>query len=237
MLKKDTDFIHDRNTTFRKYVREVVFGMQDGMVSTLGAITGIAVGSENHFVVVLAGLVVIAVESISMAMGSYTSTLSEKHITERMLSEEKSEIHDFPDTEKKELETMFVQDGWPKEMAGNMAKVASQDKDLMLQEMAYRELKISSDNSSRPIINGLFMFGSYIIGGIIPLSPYFFASIQVSMPVSIGVTLVGLFVLGAYIAWYARAGWFRGGVRIFLLGAAALLAGYLVGELTPVWIG
>lgn len=238
MNKRKTKFIHHQKGSVQAYIREVVFGAQDGMVSTLGAITGVAVGSQNHFVVVLAGLVVIAVESISMAMGSYTSSLSEKNIRRRMVreAEQESERESKAD-ERKQLEEMFARDGWPEELRTKMAETAATDQKLWLREMTYRHLGLSPESSSRPVINGVFMFFAYIVGGLIPLFPYFFASISVSIPVSIGVTLAGLFILGALIGRYSRSGWVRGGTRIFLLGGTALLAGYAMGELTPLLLG
>ena len=69
-------FIHHGNMAFISHVREIIFGMQDGMVSTLGALTGIAVGTNDYFTVILSGVVIIAVESISMSIGSFTSSAS-----------------------------------------------------------------------------------------------------------------------------------------------------------------
>ena len=62
------DFIHHKKSNFASVLKEIVFGVEDGMVSTLGSITGIAVGSGNHSTVLLAGSVIIAVESISMGI-------------------------------------------------------------------------------------------------------------------------------------------------------------------------
>lgn len=73
-------------------IRELVFGAQDGMVSTLGALTGIAIGSGNHFFVILSGLVVVAVEATSMGIGSYLSTKSVAEIAKRRFKAERSEI-------------------------------------------------------------------------------------------------------------------------------------------------
>ena len=55
-------------------IREIVFGLEDSLVSTLGAVTGIAAGTDSSYIVMLSGLVLIAVESVSMAAGSYLSS-------------------------------------------------------------------------------------------------------------------------------------------------------------------
>ena len=96
-IEYNPDYIHHIKNGSIATFREMIFGIEDGMVSTLGAITGIAAASENYFMVILAGLVIISVESISMAVGSYLSSKSAKSIEERMIREEKTELKKFPD--------------------------------------------------------------------------------------------------------------------------------------------
>jgi len=212
-----------------EYVREVVFGMQDGMVSTLGAITGIAVGSNDHFVVLLSGIAIIAVESISMGIGSYTSRLSEERIDQWRLAEEKGEIKNSLPDEEAELHDMYTSDGWPAHLATEMVKTASSDPQLMLKEMAYRELHIPPHRHVCPMRNGVYMFFAYIAGGLIPLLPYFFFGVGPAVPLSIAATLVGLFFLGATVATYARQKPAKAGVHLLALGSVALLVGMAVG--------
>lgn len=223
-------FIHHQRPGLRKNFREIVFGMQDGMVSTLGAVTGIAVGTNDQFVVLLAGVIVIVVESISMSIGSFTSSASERDVQRRMLYEENIEIQTSPEEEKKELRTMFIDDGWPDTMADAMTETASRNKDLMLREMAYRELSIFPDGTIAPLRNGLFMLGAYIAGGAIPLIPYFLLLPLDALPYSIGTTLAGLFALGAFTALFTRAYWVKAGFSMLGLGSIALVAGYAIGK-------
>ena len=78
------DFIHHRSPAYL-YSREIVFGAQDGMVSVIGALTGIAVGTNNLFVVFLSGIAMISIGAISMAIGTFTSSGTEKKMQKRML--------------------------------------------------------------------------------------------------------------------------------------------------------
>lgn len=226
-----TIYNHSRNTAIGSTIREVVFGMEDGMVSTLGAITGIAIGSQDHFTIILSGIIIIAVESISMGIGSYLSNLSEQEVNQRRIQEEKEEIKHHLGSEKKELLDMFIRDGWPNELADQMAEVASKDPKLMLNEMVHRELLIAEGSSQGALKNGAFMFISYIVGGLIPLSAYFLVPIKTAMPISICITLIGLFGLGAYTTKYSKVSWLKAGGRVLLLGVIALVAGYFIGNL------
>jgi len=230
VVLKNKNYIHHQIPGLATTIRQVVFGMEDGMVSTMGAITGIAVGSGDHFVVVLAGVVIIAVESISMGIGSYLSSKSEREVDERMIEEERQEIREYPVEEKKEMVGFFIRDGWPKKIAIQMAEYAAKDKKLMLKEMAYRELNVSMSKLGDPIKNGFFMWGSYIIGGIIPLFPYFFIeSVSSVVPVSVFITLIGLFFLGVATTRFSNRTWWRAGLEMFILAGLAALVGYLVG--------
>ncbi len=225
------DFIHHRKNVDTSLVREVVFGMEDGMVSTLGAITGIAAAANNHYLVVLAGLVVISVESISMAVGSYLSNKSEKEIEERKLFEEKFELKAYPEEEKKELIGMYMKDGWPQALAHQMGEVASQNKKLFLREMSVRELNILPENIGNPLKNGMFMGISYIIGGSIPLLPYILISqIPMAITLSIPITLFGLFCLGVGTSHFSKRSWWKAGMEMLVLAALAALVGYGVGQ-------
>ena len=231
------NYIHHQDSKIAGTIRELVFGMEDGMVSTLGAITGIAAATQDYFLVLLAGCVVVSVESISMAVGSYLSTKSEKSIDERKLEEEREELKKFPAEEKAELIDMYVKDGWTKDLAIEMAEEASQNHELFLQEMAYRELKVFPDNMQQPFKNGLVMGVSYIFGGIIPLAPYFFFDIGGAITVSIIITLIGLFSLGAFVATYSKRSWIHAGIEMATLAGVAALVGYGVGQLIERFIG
>ena len=232
----NTEYIHHRNPGIGARVREFVFGIEDGMVSTLGAVTGIAAATQDHFTVVLAGVVVVAVESISMAAGSYLSSKTERSIDERKLHEESLEIADFPEEEKQELIGMYAADGWPKELAASMAEAASRDKKLFLQEMAYRELKIIPENLAEPFKNGVIMGVSYILGGLIPLLPFFFLSISSAIMFSIATTMAGLFAVGVVTTKYSHRAWWRAGLEMLVLASASALVGYVAGQVAEDWL-
>ncbi len=216
-------------------IREIVFGMEDGMVSTLGSITGIAAATRDPFTTVLAGLVIISVESISMGVGSYLSNKSEREIDERKIFEEKEEIAHHPEEEREELRDMYVKDGWPKDLAEKMADVARDNPDIMLKEMSYRELEVIPDGLGNPIRNGIAMLISYIIGGAVPLTPYLILSIEIAIPVSIGITLVGLFMLGVVTTRFTKRKWWKAGLEMLALASGAAIIGYLVGQAVDTW--
>jgi VIT1/CCC1 family predicted Fe2+/Mn2+ transporter len=229
-------FIHHQTAAYL-YGREIVFGMQDGMVSALSAITGIAVGSGNdHFIVLLSGLAIISAGAISMAIGTFTSLSSQKKMEKQMLREELSEIRNNLAEEKKELEQKYVRDGWKTGLACQMASAAGSDEKLILKEMAYRELKIDPNANQNVIINSIAMFFAWLIGGIFPLAPYFFLPVESGIVFSICFTLFGLFFLGVATSIYTKENWLRAGLKIFILAGLSIIVCYTLGHLADMLI-
>jgi len=225
------DYIHHQKSHLIDVLREVVFGMEDGMVSTLGSITGIAIGSNNHTTVILAGVVIISVESISMGIGSYLSNSSQEEMEQRKILEEKEELQKFPAEEKEELYQIYLQDGWSKDLAVQMSEEAAKNEKLMLKEMTMHELQILDDKQSISIKGGLFMFLAYVIGGMIPLFAYLFWPIEKALPISIIITLLGLFALGIGTTKFTKQPKIKSGLKILITGGIALMVGLLSGIL------
>ncbi len=229
--KINKNYIHDQESSMVDVFKEVIFGMEDGMVSTLGSITGIAIGSNSHAMVILAGVVIISVESISMGIGSYLSNSSQEEIEKRKIEEEKEELEKFPQEEKEELYQIYLEDGWSKDTATLMSEEASKDEKLMLKEMIVHELKIPIDKKSISIKGGIYMFFAYIIGGIIPLFAYLFLPIKTAIPLSILMTLVGLIILGMSTTKFTKQPLIKSSLKIFFMGSIALIVGLVAGVL------
>lgn len=231
--KKNKTYPHHGQAQTLEVFKEVFFGIEDGMVSTLGSITGIAIGSNNKEIVILAGVVIIAVESISMGIGSYLSNYSQGEIEEEEKKEEREELRKFPEEEKEELYKSYLKTGWSNSLAEQMTEEASKNKELMLKEIITHELKIPDKQESSPILGGVSMFLSYILGGIIPLFSYTLLPIENAIPVSIVTTLLGLFLLGAGTAKFTKQPILKSSLRVLIIGGIALVIGLLAG----MWIG
>ncbi|MFH0950855.1 MAG: VIT1/CCC1 transporter family protein [bacterium] len=222
--------LHNRSLGWRNSLRDIIFGLEDGMVSTLGALTGIAIGSQNRDMIVLAGLVIIAVESVSMGIGSFMSSRSVIAIDKRRLSEEAKEVKYETKKEVQELNRMYIAEGWPKTLAKQMSQAAGKNSQILLKEMAVRELYLVPEKKESAWRNGLFMFFSYVIGGLIPVLVYWFFPIQLAITLSIILTLIALFILGVATSYFTKLGWWRSGWEMLLLAGLAAIIGYLVGS-------
>lgn len=218
---------------FKKSLRDAVFGVQDGLISTLGALTGIAAGTQNKNAVAIAGLVIITVESLSMAAGSYLSSKSQKQLLERLLKEEEETILKDPEGEKKEIWALYRARGYKDKEIAMIEKRLFSNKQLLLEDMAHKELGICPKSMEEPGGNALVMGLAYIIGGLIPVTPYLLLPVQSAMKLSIVMTIGALFVFGGMKGSLVRQPWWKSGLEMLTVAGLAGVAGYLIGR----WAG
>ncbi|MBU1200416.1 VIT1/CCC1 transporter family protein [Patescibacteria group bacterium] len=166
-------------------VREIIFGLEDGIVSTLGVLVGIAVGTNNKSFVILSGLVIVIVESLSMAAGTYLSNKSEL------------ELH------------------------------LSSDKKHPL-------LSLFHCHSSLPIKESFYMGISYILGGLVSLSGFFFLDPSNAILAAILLSSTTLFIMGFIKGKLAQINPLKSGLEMVLVSASASFIGYIVGKTASV---
>ena len=160
-----------RRLTLQSVVREIVFGVEDSLVSTVGALTGIAAGTQSTYVVVLAGVVLIFAEALSMAAGSY---LSSKVEGEMWLREHG---RDWDELMKKGQHMRPIKSVMRRQ---RMAKGDQQEvldaveglRTRWLQQIIRHERASSPSGNRRPVIAGMVMGFSYLLAGFIPLGSY-----------------------------------------------------------------
>ncbi|MBI1952637.1 MAG: VIT1/CCC1 transporter family protein [Candidatus Omnitrophica bacterium] len=227
---------HSGQDVVRTRLRDAVFGMQDGLISSMGALTGIAAGTGDGQTVVVAGFVIIVVESLSMAAGSYLSSKSQREYLERLLREEAEEIANEPEKEHQEIWEMYRSRGYAEEEIAVIAKRLMSNPKLLLEDMAHKELGISPDTLEEPVGNALVMGTAYVAGGLVPVLPYLLLPIQPAMPLSVFGTLTVLFLFGGLKGRIVRQSWWRSGLEMLSVAGLAALAGFLIGRIADRWI-
>jgi len=221
---------HGTHNPIRNLLREAVFGTQDGLISTVGALTGIAAGTHNRETVVIAGCVIIAVESLSMAAGSYLSSKSQRQYLERILKEEEQEIANEPEKERQEIWEMYRTRGYADEEIAIIAKRLMSDPKLLLEDMAHKELGISPQTLEEPLSNALVMGTTYVIGGSIPVLFYVFLPMAAAIPLSVCGSFLALFLFGGLKGRMVHQPWWRSGLEMLAVAGAAALFGFLIGR-------
>lgn len=218
-------------------MRQLVFGLEDGIVSTTGAVVGIAAGSQNAHVVILSGTVLILVEALSMAAGEYLSSKSHREFLEQKIREEEEEIEKQPDHEREELAQMYRDRGFSEEEVGILVKRITSDKKLWLEEMISKELGIGKGELTEAPSGALVMWIAYTVGGGIPLAPFFFLSTSQASVAAFLVAVLALFGLGYWKAKVAGINAVRSGLEMLVVGAGAGIIGYIAGAVIGSLLG
>ena len=236
MAKLHHERLGTRQDVVRSRLRDGVFGTQDGLISTLGALTGIAAGTQDAHAVVVAGCVIVVVESLSMAAGSYLSSKSQRDYLEQLLREEAEEIENEPEKEREEIWQMYRVRGYADEEIEIIARRLLSDKRLLLEDMAHKELGIAPATLEEPLGNALVMGTAYVVGGVVPVLPYLCLPIGTAVPVSIVTTMIALFLFGGLKGRLVRQVWWRSGLEMLVVAGVAALAGFFIGRAADRWL-
>ena len=216
-------------------IREVVFGAQDGLVSTLALVTAVAaaVTGDNTSFVLVAGLAGALAGMISMATGAFLGSRAEQDLQRAEIEKEARELEEHPAEELAELVSLYQREGLSLREARGLADKVSEDKDLWLRTLLEKELGISPEITSNPVKDGLTMGAAFVVAAMVPILPYFFLAVSMAIPVSVGVTLAGLYALGIYKGRLVRKSPWVHGLEVFVIGTLAAALSFGIGEGIP----
>ena len=214
-------------------LREVVFGAQDGILSTLALVTSVAVAVDQTSTVLVAGLAGALAGMISMATGAYLGSRAEQDVRRVEIEREAEELETKPAEELAELTVIFQREGRSYAEAQHMANEIAQDKDLWLRTLVEKELGISPDDTSNPVKDALVMGLSFILAALVPIVPHLVLSGRTAIGVAVAVSLLGLFVLGVGKGRLVQRSPFFQGLEILGIGAVSAAIGYALGDGIP----
>ena len=214
-------------------LREVVFGAQDGLLSTVALVTSLAVAVESQTTILVAGLAGALPGMISMATGALLGSRAEQDVQRAEIEREAQELETNPAEELAELVVLFQREGMTYRDARQVADEISQDRDLWLKTLVEKELGISSEVTSNPVKDALAMGLAFILGAAVPLIPHFFLTGGEAIGVSVGATLAGLFTLGLVKGRLVQRAPLLQGLEILGVGAISACVGYALGVLIP----
>ena len=214
-------------------IREVVFGAQDGILSTVALVTSVAVALDSQTAVLVAGLAAAAAGTISMATGAFLGSRAEQDIRRAEIAREAQEIEEKPAEELAELVVIFQREGRTFEEARRMAEDIAEDKDLWVRTLVEKELGISPDETTNPVKDAGAMGLSFMIAASVPIIPHILMTGTSAIWVSIASALVGLFVLGSFKGRMVQKSPILQGLEILAIGAVSAAIGFALGEGIP----
>lgn len=232
----DTHLHHDHpghshkeeHLTSSEILTDIVIGMSDGLTVPFALAAGLSGAVSDVHLIVVAGIAEIAAGSIAMGLGGYLAGKTEEEHYASELKREYDEIERLPQVEKEEVRVFFEELGLSKDIQEKAVTELTKDKDRWADFMMKYELGLDKPDPRRARKSALNIGVSYIIGGLIPLSPYFFVNEGIAgLKISALVTLVCLFVFGYFKSRLTGTNPLKGALKVMLIGALA--AGFAFG--------
>ena len=214
-------------------LRAAVFGINDGLVSNMSLILGVAGASSNEGLILLSGVAGLLAGAFSMAAGEYVSVRSQREMYEHQIGLERAELDEYPKEEAEELALIYAARGMPQDEAHDLASRTIADPKQALDTLAREELGLNPEELGSPWGAAVSSFFSFAIGAVVPLVPFLVARGQAALAASIIVTALALFAVGALISLFTGRSALRDGLRMLAIGAGAGAVTYLIGR----WMG
>jgi len=219
-------------------IRAAVLGGNDGLVSNFSLVMGIAGATAGNQGVLLAGMAGLLAGALSMALGEWISVKSSQELSENQMQLEMDELESNPAGEQQELALIYMAKGIPEIQAHEMAAEIMTDKEKAYQMLVKEELGINAEELKGSAIEAaLYSFFLFSIGAIIPVLPFIFTSGMQAIIISVCMSAIGLFLIGAAITLFTGKNvWFSGFRQVFFgLTAAAITFG--IGKIIGVSMG
>lgn len=227
----------DWHTPRGRQIREVVFGMNDGLVSTVGFVAGVTGSIHNSRIVFLTGMAAMVAGAVSMFLGAYLASKSQREFFEREIEREKREILESPEKERQEIREIFTEHGFTEEEVEMIVHRVTSDKDRWIKFMMRDELGIVDEDFDSPVKIGLIMGVSFIIGGLPLIFPYAFINDSLSaLKFSIAIALIILLGIGIGKTMLTKTHWLKSSAETVFLGSLAAGIGYIFGRIFSVAI-
>ena len=205
-------------------LRDIVIGMSDGLTVPFALAAGLsgAVSAGHLNLIWIAGLAEIAAGSIAMGLGGYLAGKTEIDHYNSELRREYDEVRRLPEREKEEVKEFFSNLGLSEEVQEKAVAEMTQDKDVWVDFMMKYELGLDKPDPRRARKSAFNIGVSYIAGGLIPLSPYFFVHDGLTgLKISAVITLICLFIFGYFKSKFTGVNPLAGAIRVMVIGALA----------------
>ena len=213
----------------------MVYGGLDGIITTFAVVSGVAGAQLDARVIVILGLGNLLADGFSMATGDYLSTKSEREYYAREARRQAWEIEHFPDGQRAELRALYLQHGYSQNDAEQMVELQTRNQARWVNAMMIEELGLIEENTN-PLYNALATFTAFVVAGSLSLLIYLLGlvipiALDTAFPISIVLSAIALFSLGAAKVFVTRLNPLRSGLEMLLVGGLAASVAYVIGAL------
>ncbi len=229
---QDTHLHHEAHMESSDLLRDIVIGMSDGLTVPFALAAGLSGAVDSNHLVVIAGLAEVAAGSIAMGLGGFLAGKTEIDHYNAELRREYEEVERLPEVEKEEVREFFEHLGLSAEVQEKAVNELTKDKHRWVHFMMKHELGLDKPDEKRARKSAFNIGFSYIIGGMVPLSPYFFIEDTIEgLKLSAIITLFCLFIFGYFKAKMTGVHPVTGGLKVLLIGAIAAGAAFSIAKL------
>lgn len=218
-------------------IREVVFGMQDGILTTAGVLAGLSGAVSGHRQVILAALASTAAGALSMAAGAYLGTRAETEVLGSELERTREEAAEEPYVLQEGLLNQLAREGLSREASYRVVKLLSSAPQALLSTAEVKMYGMSRQALGSPVVDGLTMGIAFLVGALVPLLPYILIPATgpkdyAGLALAMVATALALFGVGYLQGWLSQSErrWMSG-MRFLGIAMGAAVAGYLIGLL------
>ncbi len=218
--------------TAGNFVRDIVIGMSDGLTVPFALAAGLSGAVQNTRLIVIGGLAEIAAGSIAMGLGGYLAARGDaEHYEQERLREER-EIIEIPEEEKAEISRVFEAYGLTKAQSMPIVEALSEHPKSWVDFMMRYELGLEAPDPRRAVTSAATIAGSYVAGGLIPLSPYIIlGNATRGLVFSAVVTLAALGIFGYLKGRFTDTGPLRSATQTMVIGGLAAAAAFVLAKL------
>ena len=212
-------------------MREIVFGVQDGVLTTAGVLCGLSGAVSNHEQIVLAALASTAAGALSMGAGAYLGGHAESEILTAELEQARRESEAHPYVLQESLLDQLAKEGLSRDSAYRVVQLLSTSQNALINTAEEKVYGLASGLLANPVADGIVMGIAFMVGALVPLLPYFFIqSGRQGLLAALGATAAVLFSVGYFEGVMAhRSQRWRSGIRFLAIAMSAAAAGYLIG--------
>ena len=222
----------ERHFTASDVVRDVVIGMADGLTVPFALAAGLSGAINQTAIIVTAGLAEIAAGSIAMGLGGYMAAKSDAEHYAKEREREKREVVEIPHEEMREVAEVFQAYGLTEDETWPIVQALKRQPKNWVDFMMRFELGLEKPEPRRALISALTIAGAYVVGGLVPLSPYFVsATTSTALIYSVGFTLVALLVFGFVKGRFTGTRPVRSALQTAFIGSVAAGAAYGIARL------
>ncbi|MGE5241416.1 MAG: VIT1/CCC1 transporter family protein [Bacteroidota bacterium] len=210
-------------------IREFVFGIQDGLISTVGLVAGLQAAGSNRFVILMAGTAAVLSGAFSMSAGAYLSSKSEKEIFDHELAKEAKFVEREPYLAQEGLLQALHEEGLTRETSYRIVKLLHQQKSVFVATFQEKVLGLGSADVNNPVKGALVMALSFVVGGVVPVLPFVFLPLGVALIVAALGACAALFAVGMFKGRLAGQPLGRSGLEFLVIAVIATGIGYGIG--------